>query len=364
MSSNSNKVLYLPSTPLNVLLSCAIAIHRQENSGCHEVSQLWLIDQKNTTDNPYFKALQKWQKSPFDTIKIFSGGSKTQNKLAQRQEIFSSIAKGIKAFLPTEVAVGSDRRIEFQYVMHLLQVKGQSAKGLYLDDGLYSYAGRPHHFLKDGINAILKKFVYGSWWQEPKTVGSSSWIDQAWLFAPEQAIELLKQKALVTIKADWFKNEAITELSHLVALQLKYDISHLHALDTVLLIPHPNNVKKMQGYKTRIQNLIAKLHQQGKKIGVKYHPRAEGDDELDLRAFGATEIIPAQLAFEFCLPLFSSRCKVVGDIGTALLTCKWLRPELIVFANLDENDSFQKKFISISHAMGIKVNNQIEDAVE
>ena len=357
------KTLYLPSTPLNVLVSCAVAVHQQAISQNNEQAQLWLIDQKNSENNPYFNALQQWQNSPFEEVYLFSAEQKGQSKLQHRREIFAELLQAVKDLRPTQVAVGSDRRVEFQYVMQSLKQIKQPAKGLYLDDGLYSYAGRPQHVIKDGINTLLKKIAYGWWWQEPKTVGASNWINQAWLFAPNKAVQQLQGKDLVSLEQDWFKDEKIVELSHLVAKQLQFDVSGLIALDVMILIPHPNNIKKIPGYKKRIQQLVHQLKKQEKKVGIKYHPRTEANDFLGLLDFGASVVVPSQLAFEFCLPLFSKNCQIVGDIGTALLSCKWLRPELKVCAVLDENESFQEKYITLTQSMGIRVTNQIEKSV-
>lgn len=358
------KTLYMPSTPLNVLVSCALAVqHHQTTSRESESAQLWLIDQKNSESNPYFLALQKWQDSPFEKVAIFSGSADNQTKMAHRKQLFENLTSATKSFKPNQVAVGSDRRVEFQFVMQLLKQLNLNVKGIYLDDGLYSYAGRPYHVLKDGVNALLKKFAYGLWWREPKTVGASSWINQAWLFAPNQAVELLRDRPLKELQAKWFIAQEILNLSQLVAQELKYNIANLSNLDVVLLIPHPNNIKKMPGYKNRIQQVVNRFAEQGKRIGVKYHPRTKEQDLLELMHCGATEVIPAQLAFEFCLPVFNTTCHIIGDVGTALFTCKWLRPDLQLTAVLDEHDDFQKRFIAISNAMQIHVTNQLEDIV-
>jgi len=364
------KTLYLPSTPLNVLVSSALAIHTLKNDSNQQVAELWLIDQKNTDNNPYFNALRNWQHSPFQNIGLFSAGTshtsteKKQSKRKSRKQTFLTLTKELQRFTPNQVAVGSDRRVEFQFVMQALGKKQQSTLGIYLDDGLYSYVGRPYHCVKDGVNALLKKIAYGFWWQEPKTIGASDWINQAWLFSPEHAFAPLQSKALHRLLPEWFTCSEMIELSALVANQLNYDTADLPGFDVVMLIPHPNNIKKIPGYKSRIKNLVMRLSQDGKKVAVKYHPRSTEKDFLQLKNHGAVDVIPAQLAFEFCLPLFSQDCLVVGDVGTALLSCKWLRPDLNVVAVLDESDSFKKRFISLSTLMDIKVTKKIEDVIQ
>jgi hypothetical protein len=79
------------------------------------------------------------------------------------------------------------------------------------------------------------------------------------------------------------------------------------------------------------------------------------DDVLDLKSLGVYDIVPAQMAFEFCLPMLSKDCIVLGDIGTALLTTKWLRPEIEVQAVLDKDDDFQKRFVALTQSMNIDI---------
>lgn len=350
-------VLYLPSTPLNVLLSCAVA--NQFSLDCR--SEIWLIDQKNTESNPYYQALLNWPSSPFQGVEIFSGCEKGRWKLKERKVNFSRIDSCLSDFYPQLVATGSDRRIEFQYVMHKINIQGKSAEGVYLDDGLYSYAGRPYSWIKDPVNSLLKKIIYGFWWQEPKTVGASTWIEQAWLFQPDLAVKQLQNKALHKLPSDWFKCEQIVSLSRILADILKFEIDSLIELDLIILVPHPNNIKKIPGYEERVVELIRNLSHQGYKTGVKYHPRMEENDALRLVENGAEVIIPTQLAFEFCLPVFKQGCQIIGDVGTTMLTSKWLRSDLDVKAVLDPKNEFQSSFIPLMFKMEINVIQGIEE---
>lgn len=360
--------LYMPSTPLNVLVSSAYALQRQKQSKkipppCIEKAELWLIDQKKVANNPYLFALLAWKESPFQAVKIFSGVQKGKKKVAERRQNFAQIKAGLATFSPQNVMVGSDRRVEFQFALAHLQSCGTPAQGVYLDDGLYSYMGRKSSVLKDSVNAMLKKITYGFWWQEPRVVGASNWIQEAWLFAPEQAVPLIQKKKCHALKAEWFRVPEILQLSQLVANELKFDTAVLSTLDVMLLIPHPANIQKMPGYQSRLQTVVRQLCQQGKQVGVKYHPRSPTEDFLALKSQGDVEIIPSAFAFEFCLPNLASHCQVIGDLGTALLTSKWLRPDLSVYAVLDEADSFQKSFIALNQKLDITVIHQLEELI-
>ncbi|MDG6779023.1 hypothetical protein QCB44_09920 [Thiomicrorhabdus sp. zzn3] len=360
MSDLPGKGLYLPSTPLNVLVSAALALNTRQAHGENQQAELWLIDQRNQENNPYFNALQQWSQSPFSGVRLFGTGDGVQSKWKVRRQLFVKLDKALENYDPDFVAVGSDRRIEFQYVMHRLHQRAKQPTGVYMDDGLYSYAGRPSVWWKDLVNAGLKKMVYGSWWEEPSTVGASSLIDQAWLFRPHSAVAALKAKACFELPGAWFTQDAMLELSRRVAEEMGFDLGLLAGLDDVILIAHPHNIEKMPGYRERMADLVQRLVQQGQRVGIKYHPRSGSEDVLHLLGAGAEVVIPSQLAFEFCLPAFTSQGRIIGDVGTALFTGRWLRPDMDVIAWLNPQDAFQKRFVDLSRNMGVTVLERIE----
>ena len=337
-----SRLLFLPSTPLNILVSAALACHlRQEQAGDFH-AEIWLIDQKNLANNPYLKALENWVESPFQSIKILPGVAKGRAKLAERKQNFQTIEQGLAEFHPNIIATGSDRRIEFQYAMHRMERQGTQAQGWYLDDGLYSYAGRPYHPIKDGINSLIKKLAYGFWWQEPKTIGASNWIQQAWLFQPEQAHPLLANKQLNILPAEWFQTPEIQALSKLVRTDLANQ--DLQAISLLLLLPHPADQAKMKDYASSIKNYLRHITEQGAKVAVKYHPRQSLDDEFQLAKMSNVTLIPKSLAFEYLLADLAPQTQIVGDISTVLLTAKWLRNDLSVTGVFDPNDAYAQQF--------------------
>lgn len=365
--SFKKRALYLPSTPLNILVSCAVALQQQKQEPCYPSctqAALWLIDQKSVANNPYFLALLSWKASPFQSVKVFSGNQTGGGKLLERRKNFVQLKTALSDFMPEQVWVGSDRRVEFQFALAYLKRVSHPAQGVYLDDGLYSYMGRKSFFLKDGVNALLKKLAYGLWWREPPTVGGSSWIEQAWLFAPEHAVPAIKKKACFRLEPEWFQTPEMLEFSQLVAQEVAFDTKQLRALNVMLLIPHPANIQKISGYAERLHTLIHSLMQQGKRIGVKYHPRSQGKDALGLSKIGVELIVPSTLAFEFCLPSLSKEVHIIGDVGTALFTSKWLRPDVAVTAILNESDAFQKTFIALNQIFDISVVSQLEELFE
>jgi hypothetical protein len=360
LNSPLKKVLYLPSTPLNLLLSVAHAVHYAKQ----QRAQLILIDQKKSQNNLYINALQNWPGSPFESVNVCVGEAKGLAKLAERKTNFIKLAEWANAFKPDAIAVGSDRRIEFQFLMHCMSQQKSAlesngmVEGWYLDDGLYSYAGRPHHWLKDGVNSLIKKLLYGLWWQEPITVGASPWINQAWLFRPEQAVMALQSKQAHLIHSEWFTAPLIQTFSQQVCQCYGLEgeaLNYLNNLDVLMLIPHPNNLKKMPRYAERIQVFLQHMRKQNKRVAIKYHPRSIQSDALQLTAQFDVQLVPASLAFEFVLPFLPKNCLVLGDVGTSLLTAQWLRRDLRSMAVLSEDSQFEMRFKPILKSLNVQV---------
>lgn len=351
-------VLYMPSTPLNVLLSIAHAAAHQTV----QKSYLVLIDQKDIENNLYFQELKK--STLFVQVDILPGQAKGRAKLLERNNNFAKLQEWGEDWRPELVLVGSDRRVEFQYFMNLFT--GTGCKGGYLDDGLYSYAGKPSVWYKDPINSMLKKMSYGLWWDEPSTVGASKWIDQAWLFEPEKVMPELFKKSRYKIESSWFISESVKNFGQ--ALLYEYGISQaemseLTKVDLFLSFSHPNDIAKMVGYQRAVEAFLTQAKQQGKNVAVKYHPRAKSDDDWQLSQRYGCWVAPRTLAFEFLLPFLKPRSLVVGDVGTIVMTVKWLRSDVHSIAVLNPNDNYAKQFIPIMKKLDIPLMASLEEVL-
>lgn len=359
LQASNRVVLYLPSTPLNIIVCAAHAFQFRND----QTSVMVIIDQKQTKSHPYLKSLLAWNESPFIQIEVLPGKAKGGAKLKQRKSNFTKLESLIKTYGFDAIATGSDRRIEFQYAMHIAnQLK--SVNGRYMDDGLYSYAGRESRGWKDTLSAYLKKITYGMWWQEPTTVGSSNWIQEAFLFSPCQADIRLKKKQVNKIEASWFQNSALDELSQLLFKEYGLQgevLSKIKQADLCILIPHPHNIAKIENYHERLQQLLDWAQQKKLKTVIKYHPRSEGEDRLALKQQFQVDIIPAEIAFEFVLTQFANNICVIGDVGTALLTAKWLRPSVKSMALLTGKNEVEQKMSVLLMQHGVEVKKSFNE---
>lgn len=345
----TNKRLYLPSTPLNLLLSVAMALQAPKSVQ----AKLIYIDQREVKHNRFLETLRDWSGSPFVQADVLSGAAKGLAKLTERRANFAWLTKYLWDWMPAEVVVGSDRRIEFQYVMSLLE-QHQPAQGIYLDDGLYSYAGKPTTWFKSKLSQWLHRVIYGDWWQEPETVGASPWIKQAWLFQPAQAISPLQQKDLQRIEPEWLMTPVMRDFAQALWRAFSRQ-TELPDCDVLLLLPHPNNVLKMPDYEPAVRRRLTQWLDQGKRVAVKYHPRVGDEDPWQLSVKTGVTLLPSALPTEVVYLLLPSGVTVAADVGTAVLTANWLRPDLSLQVELNSEDGFQARFLPIMRRLGIPI---------
>ena len=331
--------LFLASTPFNMLTAAMVAFELPKG----DVAYLGLIDQPET-EREFVTALKGWPESPFVATEVLSLQAKGKHKRGVRRQGFENVQRLLVEIMPEHLYTGNDRRIEFQFAMHLMKQQEAPARGYYIDDGTYSYLGRNTHWLKDQlIDNWVKKLSYGFWWQQPETIGASNWVDEAILAFPESAVPQLQAKQCRNLPKNLSRSEFIS-LANLCMMaqdsaaaplvESSCSSDQLSGLKALLLLPH-DSVADDQSKRT----LAAWLSARGDHIAFKHHPRtvlneASGDKALWQLPKTSQQVI-AGLPMEVLLPLLGSDCHIAGDVSTALLTTKWLRPELevVAFAN-------------------------------
>lgn len=334
--------LFLASTPFNMLTAAMVAFDLPDR----DQAILGLIDQPSQ-QRPFVDALMAWQESPFTCIRLLSNQAKGKQKRRIRQQAFSNIDQLLQSVSPDQVYTGNDRRIEFQYTMH----KSESSVGVYLDDGTYSYLGGKNHWLKDRLfDNLVKKLAYGLWWKQPPTIGGSDWIQQTVLAFPDAAFSGLKSKQSRVLPQNLSRPEFVS-LARISINNAAIGEQDLLALDALLLLPHESVTNP-----TIRQRLTYWLAERGGRIAFKHHPRTLlTSNDGDKKAWGLPEAaiqVPAGIPMEVLLPLVKKDCQLAGDVSTALLTAKWLRPELDVTAYCADDTA--RAWIDLLHRLEIQ----------
>lgn len=334
--------IYIASTPL-IALSCAAAARQAGGRAC-----LVLIEDFDLA--PRLQALlEGWRDTPFERIVRIAGryrgpGSRrageagmarlwrrTGDQRASRRAILARLRALDTELQPDAVWLGNDRRVETQYALELATRRSGTPAGRYLDDGLYTYLGD----VREGrdrwrLDDELKRIAYGRWWRRIAHVGTSPWIAQAWLAFPELAPAVYPRAALRTQPTDWYDNRAFGRLCLDAADAFAVDRAGLRSCDVVLVMPHSGQLAAQPEFADALRESVSRLHAQGRRIALKYHPREAQADPGGLLQAGAALSLPSLLPMELLLPLLPRGARLVGEITTALLAAHWLRPDLVV----------------------------------
>lgn len=329
--------LFFASTPFNMLTASMVAFSLPEQ----DTKLLLLIDQP-ASDSAFVHGMLNWAESPFALVQIASRKASGKGKVARRRQALNGIKGILEAYQPGQIYTGNDRRIEFQFAM---AHSPAHTRGVYIDDGTYTYLGRKTHWLKDHLlDNLAKKLTYGWWWKQPATIGASGWIRECIVAFPDSVVAALNNKTLTQLPL----NLERPEFQALAALCLGDDprtVTRLASLSALALLPHSSVV---QGQNlTAIQRWLA---QQPGPCAIKHHPRSE-----DKTAFVALQQpeIPARIPMEVMLPMLQADCAIIGDCSTALLTAKWLRPSLQVV--VPDSDNLSPAWRALLQQLDIRV---------
>ena len=354
--------LYLASTPLTALLAAGVA--RAEGGA----GALVLIEDYD--DAPRWRALiERWRDSPFARVELVPGRATESRTMAQapagrlarrlarervkralREETFARLRALDRTLAPLAVFVGNDRRPETQYALHL--AAGRRARpGVYLDDGLFTYLGDAHDrpFARR-LDELLKRRLYGPWWQSLPQVGTSRFVREARLAYPELARDAEAARARTALAPALFANRAMARLARDAWRAFAPDAARLR-IDALLLLPHTRLFRDDGAPFERLVDAIARLGRRG-VLAVKYHPREAEPDPLGLADQGA-RLLPHGLPAELAFTHVRRGGRVLGEASTALLAARFLRPDLEVLDLAATQAPFAKLAQAFLAARGI-----------
>lgn len=274
-----------------------------------------------------------------------------QSKYKQRKLRFKQISGIISSMQPDKIFTGSDRRIEFQFAMHQARKSNANVEGIYIDDGTVSYLGHKsiNSVFHRHIDPILKQLVYGTWWKNALTTGSSDWITKAYLASPQDAHPLLKTKNLIPLDQSIFNRDEFFQVNEFL-LEKFEDLAAIDftRIKAVICLPHESFYLNDINFLAQIKKAVSQQYPFN-EMAIKAHPRSKNMTLLTDMFPGST-LLPNTIGMELLLPKLSDDTFIIGDVSTALLTAKWLKPSVTVQAFELDNDmskNLKKLFKSV-----------------
>jgi hypothetical protein len=334
------------SSPLHFFIATNIAISHKADTNI-----ALFISKNEENAKQYSKATRHFNNVFQQTYDLTINDD--QQKFKQRKLRFNQIEKILVSTPPDRIFTGSDRRMEFQFAMHKSRLVNVNVEGIYIDDGTVSYLGHKsiNSIFHSHIDPVLKKLVYGNWWQNALTTGSSRWITKAYLAVPKDAHPLLKNKELIALDQEVFSSDEFLQVNEF--LIAKYDALKLidfPKIKAVLCLPNESFYLNNPLFLQRIKKTIL-THFQAEDIAIKAHPKSK-DMALLAQSFPKSISLPNTLGMELLLPRLSDNTSIIGDVSTALLTAKWLKPKITVQA-FEVNSDISKNLKGLFDSLGI-----------
>jgi hypothetical protein len=340
------KDLYIISSVFHLLIAAAVAASRPNNKAN------WVFIRFN---KKRFQDLQPCLLSLVGSEGQVLYLDDSSNSVKQRKKNSEVLLNFAKESHISQVFVGNDRHVEFQFLAHFLKKEIPSLRSIYLDEGLYSYIGRKASgaIAERIVDQALKRLVYGAWWQTPKTIGASDYIDEVWLAYPEQVCSILQSKVRTQLPLEGFESTLFQGFIKCWGGLFDLPIN-LHKVDFILTITDEKNFAKFPGYEASIRDLVRSLIAEGHKVAVKYHPNANQQDLLRLAVISdQVSILPSGLPFEVLLPLLSS-ATLIAEFSSTLITSRLLNPKMTVWSVVHTDQHVPLELSRLCEALEIK----------
>jgi len=319
---------FFVSSPLHLLFSCNLVLGRKDDEN------IVVLMPRETR---HFSAFEEFLAQPphlFDRVISFETGI-LKSKFAERKRRMKIIEKTLASYPADRVFTGTDRRAEFQYAMHVASTFNPAVTGAYVDEGMATYLGHKsmHNIAHRYIDPLAKKLVYGRWWDNPVTIGSSKWVSEVHAIYPELVHESLTSKNVVPIDKHYFADPEFVAFCERLLRFYGVDNQSIGDVDAIIVMTHESFYPDPDAH---LRNLVQAIssNSPSSRIAIKPHPRSSEADRYR-SAFSECLILDRRASMELFMPLVKKQCVIIGDISSALFTAKWFgASEHIVAVNL------------------------------
>jgi hypothetical protein len=217
-----------------------------------------------------------------------------------------------------------------QYLARHVKASGGAVYAV--EDGAAAYSSLEIRYKR--TERLKSKLFFGPSANVVKVEGSSRYIDAFFALFPEYLRHELRRNPVKALPTSGLKRLDGLSWPTNYLRRLDLDPNSLRC-DTALLLAHSSNFKHWPHYARQLQQLTEDLRSASQRLAVSYHPREKRNDWLNLADHGITLIpqaVPAELIYLFN----RHRLRMVyGDIGTSLITSRWLLPNAQVISLMD-----------------------------
>jgi hypothetical protein len=320
---------YFISSPLHLLFAACLA---QQNNDDNNIAILAPRTHRHVSR---FETILVDHQDIFNQCISFENDN-LSGKTAERRRRCAILEKALQAQPANRIYTGTDRRVEFQYAMHIATRINPNTSGIYIDEGMATYLGHKsmnsiaHRF----IDPTIKKLVYGYWWDNPRTIGSSRWISRIYAAYPALVHQSLRHIDIHPVPREQFATPSFHALCETLltrsASNTLINAQTLARIKAMIVLTHESFYTD---YRQHLQELVDQLkqHYSADEIAIKAHPRSSCLEEYR-QTYPDFVHIDNTIGTEVFTPLLNDHCCIVGDISSTLFTTRWLKPDANIIA--------------------------------
>ncbi|MCO6441872.1 MAG: hypothetical protein J5I81_12500 [Nitrococcus mobilis] len=339
--------LFVAATAYHVILAHVLAAN-----AVPDTSVLLMKRQLQVGFRGLFDSIRADTATPFCAVYLLD---RPQTKYKQRWRTVIDRLR-VSALRQLVDAVHPDRLFLFnednpdQYLARRVKAYGGTVHAV--EDGAVAYTDMT--MTATYFERLQSKLLFGPAALSVTVEGSSPHIDSFYARYPNQLRRELRSRPVAALPSGGLHLFDRLAWPATYVQRLEIDPECLHC-DTVMLLAHSSNFKRRPDYGQRLREIVAQLVATEGRLAVSYHPREKRPDWLGLGSLSATLIpqaVPAELVYLFNRGNLQA---VYGDIGTSLMTARWLLPQASTISLMDTLQVRQPAMRRMLRALDIKV---------
>ncbi|MFH0737382.1 MAG: polysialyltransferase family glycosyltransferase [Candidatus Micrarchaeota archaeon] len=319
----SARSVYIIATPYHFLLCAGVASYVDKNPD----KRLVIASHFKDTEK-WVSALRGWKRNPFSDILVVGErrSGVAAEKVATMRANLASIGSTLKSPPgPFDAFVFNIEQPEGQLVAY--ECSKRKGACTYVEDGIGAYTRRdirdPLHLL------IVKKLLYGLWFERVSTQIEYQYFDKALVLRPDLVPKKPDNVELSAIPADIFERLDKDGLVNLIFKE--YGEKPAQDCEAIVFLPFHIAAEQM-GYERTVaaySRIIDALIRKGIRTLVKYHPREDKGDFLSISGMKGIKTVHQAITSELLFLRWKKSGKriVIGDTTTALSSCKLMVPD-------------------------------------
>ncbi|HET8700576.1 MAG TPA: hypothetical protein VFL97_02790 [Nitrococcus sp.] len=298
-----------------------------------------------------FQALRSDPNTPFRDV-FFLGRPqryKRRQRAWQDRRRLPALRRLQEALQPQRLFLFTEDALDQDLARH---VKARGGQVFAVEDGAVAYSAHGRRI--DWSEAVKKKLIFGPRTRNVTVEGSSPCIDAFFAVFPEHVRAELRHKpvhALPTMDCTLFDTLSWPR-DYLRRLGIgTEDI----ACERLYPLAQSSNFKALPDYRARMRAVILQENALLRRSAISYHPSEKKADVLGVSTQGVALIhhaVPAELIY-----LCNRRRlrEVIGNIGTSLLSARWMLPEARVISLMKYLDLHDPPFEHTLRAIGVEL---------